>query len=104
MRVRAFIAAAIIASLAAPAWAQQKPMQRYGEKDKDKTPNELDQERAAQRAYERSLGSVPDKGPVDPWGIARSVEAPKGDGKSAAKVDAKTGPAKPKAKTGDAAK
>ena len=37
MRVRAFIAASIIVALAGPAWAQQKPMQRYGEKDKDKT-------------------------------------------------------------------
>ena len=104
MRVRAFIAVAIIAALAGPAWAQQKPMQRYGEKDKDKTPNELQQERDAERAYQRSLGSVPDKGPVDPWGNARAVEAPKGDAKSAAKTDAKTSPAKPKSKTGDAAK
>jgi hypothetical protein len=104
MRVRAFIAAAIIAALAGPGWAQQKPMQRYGEKDKDKTPNELQLERDAERAYQRSLGSVPDKGAVDPWGNARSVEAPKGATKSAAKADAKTAPAKPKAKTGDAAK
>jgi hypothetical protein len=98
MRVRAFIAAAIIAALAGPAWAQQKPMQRYGEKDKDKTPNELQLERDAERAYQRSLGSVPEKGPVDPWGIARNVEAPKGEAKSAAK----TAPAKPKAKAGGA--
>src|SRR3954469_4391285 len=96
MRVRAFIAATIIAALAGPAWAQQKPMQRYGEKDKDKTPNELQLERDAQRAYQRSLGSVPDKGPVDPWGNARSVEAPKGE--------AKTPSPKPKTKTGEAAK
>jgi hypothetical protein len=98
MRVRVFIAAAIIAALAGPGWAQ-KPMQRYGEKDKDKTPNELQQERDAERAYQRSLGSVPEKGPVDPWGNARSVEAPKGD-KSAAKADAKAAPPKPKTKTG----
>jgi hypothetical protein len=104
MRVRVFIAVAIVAALAGPVLAQQAPMQRYGEKDKEKTPNELDQERAAQRAYQRSLGSVPDKGPVDPWGNARSVEAPKGDAKAAAKTDAKAVPAKPKTKTGDAAK
>ncbi|MEA2818052.1 MAG: hypothetical protein QOJ86_56 [Bradyrhizobium sp.] len=98
MRVRAFIAAAIIAALAGPGWAQQKPMQRYGEKDKDKTPNELQLERDAERAYQRSLGSVPEKGPVDPWGIARSVEAPKGEAKAAAK----TAQPKPKAKAGGA--
>ena len=100
MRVRAFIAASVIVALAGPAWAQQKPMQRYGEKDKDKTWGEMDQEKEAERAYKRSLGNVPDKGPVDPWGNARSAEAPK----PAAKADAKAVSAKPKAKTGDAAK
>jgi hypothetical protein len=103
MRVRAFITAAIIAALAGPAWAQQKPVPRYGEKDKDKTWGEMEQEKAAERAYRRSLDSVPEKGPVDPWGNARSVEAPKGDAK-AAKADAKTVSAKPKAKTGEATK
>ena len=100
MRVRAFIAAAIIAALAGPVLAQQQaPVQRYGEKDKEKTPNELQQERDAERAYQRSLGSVPAKGPVDPWGIARSADAPKGDAKAAAKAAPKA-----KTKTGEAAK
>lgn len=100
MHMKILGAAAIIALLAGPVLAQQAPMQRYGEKDKEKTPNELDQERAAQRAYQRSLGSVPDKGPVDPWGIARSAETPNGDAKAAAK----TASPKPKTKTGEAAK
>jgi hypothetical protein len=100
MRVRAFIAAAIIAALTGPAWAQQKPMQRYGEKDKDKTWGEMEQEKEAERAYKRSLGTVPDKGPVDPWGNARNV----GEPKAASKVDAKAVPPKPKTKTGDGAK
>ena len=101
MRMKVLGAAAIIMLLAGPVFAQQQaPMQKYGDKDKEKTPNELEQERAAQRAYERSLGSVPDKGPVDPWGIARSADAPKGDAKAAAK----TASPKPKTKTGEAAK
>ena len=75
-------------------------MQRYGEKDKDKTWGEMEREKEAERAYRRSLGNVPDKGPVDPWGNARSVEAPK----AAAKADAKAVPPKPKAKTGETAK
>jgi hypothetical protein len=91
-------AAAIITLMAGPVYAQGA-VQRYGEKDKEKTPNELQLERDAQRAYQRSLGSVPEKGPVDPWGNARSVEAPKGDAKSAAKAAPK-----PKTKTGDVAK
>lgn len=96
MRVRTLIAAALIAALAGPGWAQQKPMQRYGEKDKDKTAGEREAEKEAERAYKRSLDSVPAKGPVDPWGNARSVEAPK--------VDAKAAPVKPKIKTGETAK
>ncbi len=103
MRVRAFIAAAIIAALTGPGWAQQKPMQRYGEKDKDKTWGELEQEKAAERAYKRSLDSVPEKGPVDPWGNARNVGEPKADAK-AAKADVKAAAPKPKAKTGDTAR
>jgi hypothetical protein len=100
MRVKAFIAAAIIAAVAGPGWAQQKPMQRYGEKDKDKTWGEMEQEKEAERAYKRSLGTVPDKGPVDPWGNARNV----GEPKAAAKADVKTTPPKPKIKTGETAK
>jgi hypothetical protein len=100
MRVRAFIATAIIATLAGPALAQQAPIQRYGEKDKEKSFNEKEQEKEAERAYKRSLGNVPEKGPVDPWGNARTVEAPK----PAAKADAKIAAPKPKAKTGETAK
>jgi hypothetical protein len=99
MHIKVLVAAAIIALLAGPVLAQQQaPMQRYGEKDKEKTPNELEQERAAQRAYQRSLGTVPDKAPVDPWGNARGVEAPKGG----VKGETKHVTAKPKAKAGGA--
>jgi hypothetical protein len=102
MRVRAFIAAAAIAALAGPALrpalAQQPAaVQRYGEKDKEKSSNELQMEKDAERAYKRSLDAVPEKGPVDPWGNARSVEPPKAAAKTAA-------PAKPKTKTGEAVK
>jgi hypothetical protein len=100
MRWKVLGAAAIIALLAGPVFAQQAPVQRYGEKDKEKTPNEIQAERDAERAYQRSLGSVPAKAPVDPWGIARPAEAPKGEAKSAAK----TASPKPKTKTGEAAK
>jgi hypothetical protein len=97
--------AAPVALPAAPASAQAPAaVQRYGEKDKDKTWGEMEREKAAERAYKRSLGNVPEKGPVDPWGNARSVEAPKGDAKAAAKADAKTAPAPAKVKTGDTAK
>jgi hypothetical protein len=96
MRMRTFIAAAVIAALAGPALAQQTPVPRYGEKDKEKSFNEKEQDKEAERAYKRSLDTVPEKAPVDPWGIARGAEAPKAAAKTAA-------PAKPKTKTGEAA-
>ena len=104
MRVRAFIAAAVIAALAGPALAQQAPVQRYGEKDKEKSQTELQAEKDAERAYKRSLDAVPEKGPVDPWGNARSAEAPKPAAKAAAPADAKAAPPKSKIKTGETAK
>jgi hypothetical protein len=79
-------------------------MQRYGEKDKEKTWNQKEQEKEAERAYKRSLDTVPEKGPVDPWGNARNVGEPKADAKAAAKTDAKAAPAKPKAKAGETTK
>jgi len=99
MRRRVWGAAAVIALLAGPLHAQQDRVQRYGEKDKEKTYNEKQLDKEAERAYQRSLGSVPEKAPVDPWGIARSAETPKGDAKSAAKAAPKA-----KTKTGEAAK
>src|SRR3954454_13110652 len=96
MRVRIFMAGAIIAMLAAPGWAQEKRIQRYGEKDQEKSATERQAERDAERAYQRSLGNVPEKAAVDPWGSARSAETPKGDAKSAAKADLKPAPRKPK--------
>src|SRR3954467_14231435 len=95
MLARTLIAAGIVAMLAGPALAQQQaPMQGYGEKDKDKTLVQQQAEKDAERAYRRSLGNVPDKGPVDPWGSARSAEAPK----ATMKGEAKAAPVKGKPK------
>jgi hypothetical protein len=93
MRVRAFIATAVIAALTGSALAQQAPVQRYGEPDKEKSFNEKERDKEAERAYKRSLGNVPEKAPVDPWGNARSAEAPKQPAKAAEKAKAKTGEA-----------
>ena len=89
--MRVLHAAAVIALLAAPAYAQQKSIPKYGEVPADKTRSEIEDDRAAERAYKRSLGNIPDQTPTDPWGNARSVDAPK--------AVAKPSPAKPKTKT-----
>ena len=52
-------------------------------------------DRTAERAYKRSLGNIPDQTPTDPWGNARSVDAPK--------AVAKPSVAKPRTKIGGTA-
>jgi hypothetical protein len=101
MHMKALGAAAIIALLAGPAYSQGA-VPRYGEKDKDKTYNQKQQEKDDESAYKRSLGNVPEKGPVDPWGNARNVGEPKAAAKADTKAAAKTAP--PKTKTGETAK
>jgi hypothetical protein len=90
--MRFLLAAAIIASLASPAFAQDTHVPRYGEEDKDKTASQKAADKAAAEAYQRSLGNIPDKGSSDPWGTVRN-DTPK---------TAATKPAKTKTKTGSA--
>lgn len=90
--MRVVAAAVIVAFLAGPAFAQQqKPVPQYGQEDKEKTTQEKQDERDAEKAYRRSLGNIPAQKPVDPWGNVRSDNA--------AKPEAKAPPAK-KTKTG----
>ena len=89
--MRVFAAAAVIALLAGPAYAQSKSIPKYGETQKDKTPQEIEAEREAERAYKRSLGNIPDQGPTDPWGGVRSDSAPKPVAKAAPAKRTKTG-------------
>ena len=88
--MRVICAALIIASIAGAAYAQEDDhVPRYGEKPKDKTQTEINVDKAAARAYQNSLKNIPDQGPVDPWGNARSPVTPKATAaapKSAAKA------------------
>jgi hypothetical protein len=91
---------ALIALLAVvmilPASAQTTaPVPRYGEVDKEKSATEKAAEKEAQRAYERSLGNIPEQKSTDPWGIARGDSAAP---KTATKAATKTASPKPKAK------
>ena len=87
--MRIFLAAAVIALLAGPAYAQ-KAIPRYGEEDKAKSPQQIEADKAAEQAYKRSLSNIPDQGPTDPWGNVRSESAPKPVAKAAAAKHAKT--------------
>ncbi|NVN86308.1 MAG: hypothetical protein HXX15_09505 [Rhodopseudomonas sp.] len=75
--MRVFWAVAMIALLAGPAAAQTEAVQKYGEPDKEKTAGQIEAEKRAERAYQRSLGNVPNAGPTDPWGNLRGDGAPK---------------------------
>ena len=89
--MRVFAAAAVIALLAGPVYAQSQPVPKYGDADKEKTPQQIEAEREAERAYKRSLGNIPDQGPTDPWGNVRSDGAPKPVTKAAPAKRTKTG-------------
>ena len=78
------IAAALFTALIAgsaltvwPAFAQEEHMQKYREEPAEKTPAQLEADKQAARAYQRSLNAVPDQKQSDPWGIARGDDAAK---------------------------
>lgn len=69
-------AAAMTALLVAgPAYAQRGAP--AAPQDPPKSPTQIEQERASERAYKNSLRNIPDQPPADPWGGARAVEPPK---------------------------
>ena len=90
MRVFVFLAAVMIALLSNAANAHEHVPQA-GEPDKDKTQQQKAAEKAAQEAYQKSLGNIPDRGPADPWGNVRSDGAPKPVAKAVPAKRAKTG-------------
>ena len=85
---------AVIALLAGPAWAQmpQPHVKGPGEPEPDKTRSQIEGEKEAERAYQRSLGNIKEQKSADPWGIVRSD----GTAPKAAKEGVKAAPAKPK--------
>ena len=91
--MRVLRAAAMLALLMGPAYAQQMPGLNLMPEVTSKTPEEKAADDVRDKAYKESLKKIPDaKTSSDPWGAVRSNDAPK----SAAKAPA----AKPKTKTG----
>jgi len=93
--MRIVLAAAVLALLARPTFAQNLDghVPRYGEEEKEKTPEQKRAEKASQDAYQRSLSNIPDKGPSDPWGAVRSTDTPKPAATTAKPKKTKTGSA-----------
>jgi hypothetical protein len=92
--MRILSAAAVIALLTGPAYAQmQTPNINLIPEFASKTPEEKEQEAVRDKAYRESLKKIPDaKTSSDPWGNVRSVDTPK-----------TSAPAKPRTKTGSTA-
>jgi hypothetical protein len=89
--MKIFRAAALIALLVGPAYAQTPNINLMPELA-TKTPEEKEADAIKERAYRESLRKIPDaKTSNDPWGNVRAAEP------------AKTSPAKPKTKTGNMA-
>ncbi len=68
-------AAMITLLLAGPAYAQRGAPS--SPQDPPKSQTQIEQEKATENAYKRSLGNIPDQPAADPWGGARAVETPK---------------------------
>ena len=90
--MKVFRVAAVLVVLTAPAYAQmQTPNINLLDVGPTKSPEQIEQEQARDKAYKESLKTIPDaKGSSDPWGNVRS------DAKSA---PAKSTAAKPKSTT-----
>ena len=90
--MRVVCAVTIVAMLAGPACAQSKAPKTLEEMMDAKTPEQAEKEQATDKAYKESLKKIPDaKAPADPWGSARSMNAPNTAAKTPA---AKRSPAK----------
>jgi hypothetical protein len=93
--MKIFRAAALIGLLAAPAYAQMPNVNLIPETP-SKTPEQIEQDQATDKAYKESLRKIPNaKANTDPWGDVRSTEAPKPEkrvqAKPKLKTDTKTG-------------
>ena len=76
--MRIWLALSIVTSLAAPAYGQiSKGAPGPAPGGPPKTPQEIEAEKSADRAYQKSLKNIPDQPPADPWGNARSPDTPK---------------------------
>ena len=76
--MRVICAAAIAAMLAGPVYGQSQAKAPPGAPAAPpKSQRDIAAEAAAQRAYQNSLRAIPDQPAADPWGGARSLEAPK---------------------------
>ena len=90
--MRVFPLIAVVAMLAAPAYAQDTPHINLAPEVAAKSPEEKAADEERDKAYRESLKKIPDtKASSDPWGGVRSADAPKAVTKASTKPKTKTG-------------
>jgi hypothetical protein len=90
--MKIFRAAALIALLATPAYAQMLPNINIIPETPSKTQDQIEQEKLQEKAYKDSLRKIPDaKATSDPWGDVRSSDTPKAEKRAQTKPRTKTG-------------
>jgi hypothetical protein len=88
-----FRAAALLALLAGPAYGQAPAMNLIPSETKSRSPEEIEQDKATDKAYRDSLRKIPDAKLNDPWGNVRGADTrktaaqPKARAKSGANAD-----------------
>jgi hypothetical protein len=84
--MRVLHAAALIALLAGPAYAQMEaPHINLLTDAPSKTEEQIEQDQTKDKAYRESLKKIPDaKASSDPWGGVRNADAPKAPAKTTA--------------------
>jgi hypothetical protein len=91
--MRLLRAAALMVLLTGPAYAQALPDINIIPEARGKTPDEIEQDKANEKAYKESLRKIPDaKVSSDPWGTVRT-DAPKPEKSTQTKPRTKTGSA-----------
>ena len=91
--MKIFRAAALLALLAGPAYGQMGNMNLIPSDNKSRTPEEIEKDKATDKAYRDSLRKIPDTRVNDPWGSVRGSDSRKtaAQPKSRSKSDAATG-------------
>jgi hypothetical protein len=85
-----FRAAALLALLTGPASAQMSNMNLIPSENKVRTPEEIEKDKATDKAYRDSLRKIPDTKVNDPWG---NVRGPSPKAAAQPKARAKSGEA-----------
>ena len=91
--MRIFRAAALLGLLAGPAYGQAPNMNLIPQETKSRSPEEIERDQAADKAYRESLRKIPDAKAGDPWGNVRGADSRKAPAqpKARAKSGAATG-------------